>query len=70
MEIETRMSSMHSENWSSVCLSFVEEVRGYVTTVVVTVAHICGLAQYINSDNDALLIVRGETERFHHVIPK
>ena len=58
MEIETGMSSMHSENWSSVCLSSAQDVRGYVTTVVVTVAHICGLAQYINSDYDALLVVR------------
>ena len=49
---------MHSEIWSSVSLSSAQEVRGYVTTVVVTVAHICGLAQYINSDYGALLVVR------------
>ena len=49
-EIEKGMFSsssslMHSENWSCA-----QEVRGYVTTVV---AHICGLAQYINSDYTA-----------------
>ena len=56
MEIETGMSSTYALRKLVLCLSSAQEVRGYVTTVVV--AHICGLAQYINSDYRALLVVR------------